>query len=102
MNNSDCPGCAGTTTDHSQFCIAAPALPPVNGSEMTRERLLGIAHSYYKLAKRSRANLVRLAPQYRRKDQYNHEGGYLAEIRTYMNTRRVILAAAEIYFPNVD
>lgn len=59
------------------------------------EELRDAASKLYERAKRARQNLVRLAPQYRNKDEYNAEGEYLQDIRITIGMRRIALTLAQ-------
>ena len=59
------------------------------------ERLKQSAALLYESAKAERLKLVRLAPQYRRNDQFNAEGEYLQNIKTFMGLRRIALQLAK-------
>lgn len=49
----------------------------------------------YEAAKRARAGMVRLAPQYRKKDKYNAEGEFLQRIKFCMSWMRTSLSMIE-------
>lgn len=49
----------------------------------------------YEAAKKARIAMVRLAPQYRKKDRYNAEGEFLSRIKFCMAVRKTALRMVE-------